>query len=125
MNSNGGRQNKINYWTLLTQLKKELPERSLKKPKVEKNFYPSEAQKRLLHICGCIDFLNPPGFSSVSEVNDFVTNFVNKRTAFENEYKTLPCPGMFQFQFSFFQRFIHVSLNYSVVVHTILLVQVT
>ena len=90
-----GDKTKINFTLLLTQLKKELPERPLKKPKVEKTFYPSEAQKRLLNICGFIDYLNPPGFSSVAEVNEFVTNFVNKRTAFENEYKTLPCPGMF------------------------------
>ena len=71
----------------------------MKKPKVEKTFYLNEAQKRLLNVCGFVDFLYPPGFSSLAEVNEFVTNFINKRTTFENEHKTLPCPGMCHFCF--------------------------
>ena len=67
----------------------------MKKPKVGKIFYPSEAQKRLLNVCSFIDFLNPLGFSSVVEVNELVANFVNKRTTFENEHKTSTSPGMY------------------------------
>ena len=70
----------------------------MKKPKVEKIFYSSEAQNRLLNVCGFIDFLNPPGFSLVVEANEFVINFVNKCTTFENELKTSPCPGMYHFE---------------------------
>ena len=70
----------------------------MKKPEVEKIFYPSEAHKQLLNVYDFIDLLNPPWFSSVAEVNEFVTNFVNKRTTFENEHKTSPCPGMYNFE---------------------------
>ena len=41
--------------------------------------YPNEGQKRMLNIYDFIDFLNPPRFHSLVEVNEFVTNFVNKR----------------------------------------------
>ena len=66
-----GDKTKINFTSFFTQLKAELPERPMKRPKVEKLFTPSEAQKRLLNVCGFIDFLNPPGSSSVAEVNEF------------------------------------------------------
>ena len=66
---------KINFMSFLTQLKAGLPERPMKKPKAEKIFYPSESQKRLLNVCGFIDFLNPPRFSSTAEINEFITNF--------------------------------------------------
>jgi hypothetical protein len=79
----------INYTTLLTKLKVELLERAAKKPKIERTFYPSEAQSRLLNVCGFIDFLNPPRFSSLTKVTEFVTNFVNKRNEFEKEYKSI------------------------------------
>ena len=118
-----GDKTKINFTSLLTQLKAELPARPINKPKVEKIFYTTEAQKRLLNVCGFIDFLNPPWFSSAAEVNEFVTNFVNKRTAFENEHKTLPCPGMYHFEGFFF--FLFLTLIYSILVLTILLLQVT
>lgn len=48
----------IKYTSLLTKLRVELLERALKKPKIKKTFYPSEAQKQLLNICGFIDFLS-------------------------------------------------------------------
>lgn len=49
----------INYKLLLMNLKGELPEKTLKKPKIEKTFYPNEAQNWLLNVCagklyGCI-----------------------------------------------------------------------
>ena len=63
-------------------------------------------------MCGFIDFLNPPRFSSLAEVNEFVTNFVNKRIIFENEHKTSICPSMYHFEgffvFGFF-GFFHLS----------------
>ena len=84
----------IDYTSLLTKLKAELPERAPKKPKIERTSYPSEAQKRLMNVCGFIDFLNPPGFSSLTEVNESVTNFVTKRLKFEKEHKCMPCPDI-------------------------------
>jgi uncharacterized radical SAM superfamily Fe-S cluster-containing enzyme len=48
----------------------------------------------LLNVCGFIDFLNPPWFLSLAEVNEIVINYVNKRNEFENEHKSLPCLGM-------------------------------
>jgi hypothetical protein len=94
-----------NYTTFLTKLKAGLPERAPKKMKTEKTFYPNEAQCRLLNVCGFIDYLNPPGFSTVAEVNNFVTTYVNKRNDFEKEHKSMPCPGMcniYLFLFLFF-----------------------
>jgi hypothetical protein len=89
-----GDKTNINYTTLLTKLKAELPDRAPKNLKIEKKFYPSEAQSSILNVCGFIDYLNPPGFSSLAEVNEFVTTYVNKRKEFEKEHKSLPCPGM-------------------------------
>ena len=63
----------INYSRLLTKLKAEVPETTPKKPHIEKTFFPTEAQRRLLNVCGYKDFLNPPGFGTVWEVNQFVT----------------------------------------------------
>ena len=73
-----GNKSNINYSTLLTKLKVELPERTPKKMKIEKTFYPNEPQCRFLNVCGFIDYLNLPGFLTVAEVNDFVTTYVNK-----------------------------------------------
>ena len=62
--------------------------------KIEKTFYSNEAQCRLLNVCGFIEYLNPPGFSTVAEVNDFMTTYVNKRNDFKREHKSMPCLGM-------------------------------
>lgn len=93
--------NNINYILLLTKSEVELPERALKKPKIKKTFYPSEAQKQLLNICNFINFSNQPGFASLVEVNEFVIKFVNKRTEFEKNHKSLPYPGVCQILSSF------------------------
>ena len=63
----------INYFRLLTKLKAEVSEMTSKKPRIEKTLFPTEAQRRLLDVCGYKDFLNPPGFETVREVNQFVT----------------------------------------------------
>ena len=47
-----------------------------------------------MNVCGFIDFLNPLRFFSLASANEFVTNFINKRTEFENEHKSLPSPGI-------------------------------
>ena len=93
--------NNINYKLLLTKSEVELPERALKKLKIKKTFYPSEAQKQLLNTCSFINFLNQPGFASLVEVNEFVIKFVNKRTEFEKNHKSLPYPGVCQILSSF------------------------
>ena len=49
--------NNIKHISFLTKLKAELLEKIFKKPKIKKTFYPNEAQKPLLNICGFIDFL--------------------------------------------------------------------
>lgn len=79
--------NNINYTSFLTKLTVELPESTLKKPKVNKIFYPSKAHIQLLNICCFVDFLNMLGFVSLVEVNEFVTEVVNKRIEFEKEHK--------------------------------------
>ena len=83
----------INYSRLLSKLKAEVPETAPKKPKIEKQFFPTEAQRRLLDICGYKDFLNPPGFGSVREVNEFVTEHADYRKEFEKKHGGMPCPG--------------------------------
>lgn len=75
-----------NYTSLLTKLKAESPKRAFKKPKIKETFYPNKAHNQLLNVCGFIDFLNPPGFPSLMEVNEIVTEF-------EKEHESLPCPG--------------------------------
>jgi hypothetical protein len=70
--------------------------------KTEKTFYPNGAQCRLLNVCGFIDYLNPPGFLTMAEVNNFVTTYVNKRNDFEKEHKSMLCPGMCNFIFFVF-----------------------
>ena len=90
----------------MTKLKAELPERGAKKQKIEQTFYPSEAHKRLLNVCGFIDFLNPPWFFSLTEVNEFVTNFVTTRFEVEKEHNNnLPYLGICHIWF-YFQLFL-------------------
>ena len=92
-NANNNRPT-INYSRLLTKLKAELPETSPKKPRNTKKFYSTEAQRRLLDVCGYKISLNPPDFESVWEVNQFVTKHTEHRKDFEKMYGGLPCPGM-------------------------------
>ena len=94
--------------------------------KIEKTFYPNEAQCRMLNVCGFIDYLNPPRFSTVAKVNNFVTTCVNKQNDFEKEHKNMPCPSMcnilFIFVFAFNLCFI---LIYWILFLTSLLLHVT
>jgi hypothetical protein len=83
----------INFSQLLTKLKVELPE-TPKKPRIAKKFYPTEAQRRLLDVCGYKNFFNTPGFDSVREVNLFVAEHADYRNEFEKKYGAMPCPGM-------------------------------
>ena len=69
----------INYSHLLTKLKAELPESTPKKSCSAKRFYPTETQRWLLDVCGYKFFLNSPGFDTVKEVNQFVTEHAKYR----------------------------------------------
>lgn len=84
----------INFFRLLTKLKAELPERTPKKPRGEKKLYFTEAQRRLLDVCGYKDFINLLGFNSVREVNQFVSEYADYRKKFEKIHGDMPCPGM-------------------------------
>ena len=75
-----GNKTNINYTSFVAKLKAKLPERPVKKPKIKRTFYSSEAQKRLSNVWGFIEFLNPLGFFWLVEVNEFVTNYVDKGT---------------------------------------------
>ena len=87
----------INYSRLLTKLKAEVPETTPKKPRIEKTFFPTEAQSRLLDVCGYKDFLNPPGFGTVREVNQFVTEHADHIKEFEKKHDNMPYPGIVHF----------------------------
>lgn len=52
------------------------------------------AQKWLLNVCGFVDFLNPPWFAYLVELNEFLTKFANKRMEFEKKHKNLSCRGV-------------------------------
>ena len=80
-NANNGRAT-INYSRLLTKLKAELSEISPNKPRNVKKFHPTEAQRRLLDVCGYKNFLNPPDFESMREVNEFITEHAEHRKVF-------------------------------------------
>jgi hypothetical protein len=84
----------INFSRLLTKLKAELPETTPKKPRIAKKFYPTEAQCRLLDVCGYKNFLNPSGFDSVREVHQFVTEHADYKNEFERKHSDMPCPGI-------------------------------
>jgi hypothetical protein len=61
----------INYASLLTKLKADLPE-SEPEPKKRRRsstsyFYPTEAQNHMLDICGYKDFTNPPIFDTIKK----------------------------------------------------------
>ena len=110
-NANNNRST-INYFQLLTKLKAELPETSPKKPRNTKKFYPTEVQRRLLDVCGYKNFLNPLGFESVREVNQFVTEHAEYRKDFEKMHGDLPYLGI-QLMFhihSLFQTLLHHAL---------------
>ena len=67
----------INYASLLTKLKVDLPE-SEPEPKKRihsstTSFYPTEAHNRMLDVCGYKDFTNPLAFDTIKEANAFIT----------------------------------------------------
>ena len=92
-NANNGRT-AINYSRLLTKLKVELPDTNPKKPRNGKKFYPTEVQRRLLDVCEYKNFLNPPGFDNVREVNQFVTEYAQYQKDFEKIHGDSPCLSM-------------------------------
>ena len=69
----------INYSRLLTKLKAEVPETTSKKSRIEKTLFPTEAQRRLLDVYWYKDFLIPPCFGIVKEVNQFVKEHANHK----------------------------------------------
>ena len=87
----------INYSRLLTKLKAELPETTPKKTRIEKKLFPTEAQRRLLDVCGYQDFLNPPGFDTIWKVNQFVTEHAEYIKEFEKKHGGMPCPCIVHF----------------------------
>jgi hypothetical protein len=84
----------INYVSLLTKLKANLPEPEPKKRRRSSttSFYPTEAQNRMLDVCGYKDFTNPPTFDTIKEANAFVTKYADNKKAFKNRYGSEPCP---------------------------------
>ncbi len=92
----GNAKTKVNYGTLLCKLKIELTQNVTsepKKPKVEKIYQPTEAQQKLLDVCGFKDFKTPLSFKCVPKVNEFMTKHVNKKTTFLQKHGALPYPG--------------------------------
>ena len=87
----------INYSRLLTKLKAEVPETTPKKSRIEKTFFPTKTQRRFLDVCKYKDFLNPPCFGTVREVNQFVTEHADHRIKFEKKHGGMPCPNMVHF----------------------------
>jgi hypothetical protein len=75
-------------------LQTELPETTPNKSRIAKKFYPTEAQRRLLDVCGYKDFLNPPGFDSVGEVNQFVTEHADYRNELGEKHGDMSCSCM-------------------------------
>ncbi len=90
---------KVNYGALLCELKIELTHNLVsepKKPKVEKTYQPMDVQWKLLDVCGFRDFKSPPTFKFVLEVNQFVTQYFDKKTIFLQKHNALPYLGQSQ-----------------------------
>ena len=87
----------INYSRLLTKSKAELPKTTPKKPRIEKKFFPTQAYHRLMDICGNKDFLNFPGFDTVREANQFITEHAEQRKEFEKKHGDMLCLGIVHF----------------------------
>ena len=87
----------INYSRLLTKLKVELPKTTPKKTRIEKKLFPTEAQRRLLDVCGYKYFLNPLDFDTVREVNKFVTEHAEYRKEIEKKHGGMSCPSIVHF----------------------------
>ena len=87
----------IIYASMLTKLKADLPEPEPEPKKRGRfsatSFYPTEAQNRMLDVCGYKDFTNPPTFDTIKETNAFVTKYTDYKKAFNNRYGSDPCPG--------------------------------
>ena len=87
----------INYASLLTKLKADLPKSELE-PKNRRRsstiyFYPTEAQNRMLDVCGYKYFTNPSAFDTIKETNTFVTKYADNKEAFEDRYGSESCLG--------------------------------
>lgn len=65
-----------------------------KKAKVEKMYYLTEAQSKLLDVCDFKDLKMLLALKNVGEVNDFVSQYVQSKTEFQEKHGTLPCLGI-------------------------------
>jgi hypothetical protein len=59
--------------------------------KVEKMYYLTEAQSKLLDVNDFKDLKTPPTLINVGEVNDFVSQYVQNKTKFQEKHGILPC----------------------------------
>ena len=87
----------INYASMLTKLKADLPESEPEAKKRRRSsttsFYPTEAQNHMLDVCGYKDFTNLPAFDAIKEANTFVTKYADIKKAFKDIYDSKPCLG--------------------------------
>jgi hypothetical protein len=67
-----------------------------RKPKVEKMYQPTKAQRKLLNVCKFKDFKTPSTFKYVPKVNEFVIKYVDKKTTFLQKHGALPCPNQYE-----------------------------
>jgi hypothetical protein len=67
-----------------------------KKPKIEKTYQPAKAQQKLLDVCKFRDFKTPSTFKYVPKVNEFVTEYVDKKTTFLQKHGALPYPNQYK-----------------------------
>jgi len=71
-----------------------LSETTWKKPRSANKFYPTEAQRQLLDVYNYKNILNPLGFDTVREVNQFVLEHAEYRIEFEKMHGDMSCPSM-------------------------------
>lgn len=62
--------------------------------KVEKTYYSIEAQSKLLDVCDFKDLKMPLALKNVGEVNDFLSQYVQSKTEFQEKHGRLPCLGI-------------------------------
>jgi len=57
-------------------------------------YYLIEAQSKLLAVFDFKDLKMPLALKHVGEVNDFVSQYVKRKTEFQEKHGTLPCLGI-------------------------------
>jgi hypothetical protein len=57
-------------------------------------YYLTKAQSKLLDVSDFKDLKTPLALKNVGKVNDFVSQYVQSKTKFQEKHGTLPCPSI-------------------------------